>query len=148
VSIPRFFSIVASVCFVNGGLRAEPHYFYPQNNITNSIDVTTPCSEGITLHNHATECLFESMFTVAGPISLNGGTLTLAQDLYCASSGYLQTAGILNGQGRICAFPYRADPFLLPQAIEYTGIRSVKKISFSQRMGALSWHTQPPDGNK
>ncbi len=67
--------------------------------IGGSSNVITPFNylpSGFSLHSNTTTVTFQSVYPVAGPIALHGGSLQLGSDLVLGNGGYFQTGGVIN----------------------------------------------------
>src|SRR3989344_1112995 len=72
-------------------VSVEDFKAFPENPVvSNEIRGFAWMQNGFSLANSTTSCLFNALFPVSGTVDLNGGTLTLAQNLKFANITNLQ----------------------------------------------------------
>ncbi|MCX5921739.1 MAG: hypothetical protein NTX86_00180 [Candidatus Dependentiae bacterium] len=78
----------------------------------------TAFPNGITLANASTTCLYNALFPIGGPITMNGGLLNLAKDLSITGTNtYLANAGSFNGNTNAIILPQQVTTFTTSGAI-------------------------------
>lgn len=114
------FSIQADLVGSNTLVSAESNKQFPENPglFDNEIRGFAWMKNGFSLENSATDCIFNALFPVSGTVNLNGGTLTLFQNLIFSDITSLQGLGSIVGNGytiefckSINAFPINTDSF-------------------------------------
>lgn len=84
----------------------ESWAFFPKTeNSTNEILGFASMAGGFQLENLVTTCSFNDFLPVSGPVTLNGGTLTLLEDLFFIDGISIANAGIINAQNHTILFP-------------------------------------------
>src|SRR4051794_33735732 len=63
----------------------------------NSIETLALVDGGIAFADASSTGSFNSIFSVEGPLDLNGGSLYLQRDLWLTSSGWFGTGGVVYG---------------------------------------------------
>jgi hypothetical protein len=74
-----------------------PQVTFPVTDSNNTMLGFGSFASGFILQNSATTCLFNSINPVSGNIELNGGTLTLNQDLVLTNTNVITGGGQING---------------------------------------------------
>lgn len=83
----------------------QPLINFPLLDIDNTLSGFAWFKSGFTLGGASATGLFDSVFPVSGTVSLNGGALTLNQDLYFSDVTTLSTAGKIIGNGHFVNYP-------------------------------------------
>lgn len=112
-----FFLCFSARAVIYGSLTAvsrQALITLPANDATNELRGFGAFENGFTLTNASTACLFTSLFPVSGPISLNGGTLTLNQSMVLDSDADIKSAGIIVGNNYKLVLPAKMSSYTLP----------------------------------
>lgn len=88
----------------NSAVSLQPSISFPSADNDNAMLGFAWFKNGFTLEDSATSCLFDTVFPVSGVVNLNGGTLTLNQDLIFNDITTLQTLGNVVGNNHYINF--------------------------------------------
>lgn len=80
---------------------------------------------GVTFDNFSTVCTFNSFYPVSGPITMNGGTLTLNLPLVLGKTATLATGGIFLGNGLSIDLPNIPGTFSLGGATTFDNTKLI-----------------------
>jgi hypothetical protein len=99
ISISLFFipNLCAVVAGSNNSVSIQSQAFFPAADTDNMMNGFGWFQNGFTLENAATTCIFNSVFSVSGPLNLNGGTLILNRDVILENITTTQTFGTVIG---------------------------------------------------
>lgn len=85
-------------------VSTKGHVLFYQNQNDNEMNGFAAFLNGFTLQNSNVTCTFNSYFSVAGKMRLNGGTLFLQKDLFLGEDVELESMGNLCGNGHKIEF--------------------------------------------
>ncbi len=110
--------IYAAIKGSTTAVSIEPFFEFLASDTDNSMQGFGWFKNGFSLQDNTTTCTFQSVYPVSGTINLNGGTLTLLEDLIFKNFTLLQGLGIVQGNNyvldfcaTITALPANADTF-------------------------------------
>src|SRR5438270_288510 len=86
-------------------VSVQPFVTFPAIDLTNTILGFAWLKNGFALQNASTACTFDNAFPVSGTVNLNGGTLTLNQDLKFGYNVTLQGLGTIIANGNSITLP-------------------------------------------
>lgn len=95
------------------------------NGSNNEMRGFAAFENGFTFGNFSTTCLFNSFYPVSGPITMNGGTLTLSLPLVLGKTATLITGGIFTGNGLSIDLPNVPGTFSLGGATTFDTVKLV-----------------------
>jgi len=84
----------------DSAISIESHAFFPAGEDNKMLSFGW-FKNGFTLADFRTTCTFDSTFPVLDHMSLHGGTLVLDSDLMVNNISYLDTSGVIDGQGHL-----------------------------------------------
>ncbi len=97
-----FFPVYPDTVGSNVSVSIEPFYTFPNtHNNDNAILAFAWMQHGFALQDSVTTCSFMSAFPVSGTVDLNGGVLTLNQDLILQDEVCLEGIGTILGSNRV-----------------------------------------------
>jgi len=99
-SCPTFAVVIGS----NSAVSLQPIINFPASDSDNTMLGFAWFKNGFTLENSTTTCLFDSVYPVSGTVNMNGGTLTLNQDLIFHDVTSLQSLGTVIGNDHYIDF--------------------------------------------
>lgn len=103
INVPLKGTVYGSDNNIQAGLS---FFTFPAGQSNNRLATYGLAANGFALANASTSAIFDSIFPVTGSINLNGGTLTLNQDLIFNNGTTLQGLGAIVGQNHIIQLSY------------------------------------------
>jgi hypothetical protein len=101
-------TVPSSYAVVKGSesiVSVEPAFTFPAADNDNKMASFGWFKNGFTLEDNSTTCIFDSIYPVSGTINLNGGSLTLAQDLVFKNLTSIAGWGSILGNHHVVELP-------------------------------------------
>lgn len=111
---------------------------FPAAGTDNTILGFAALDNGFSLADNTTTCTYDDFFPVSGTVRLNGGTLTLLQDLVFTNSSLLNNGGVFIGNGYSVEFQKRLTDLSLPTAAPFF-INTLDTKSMSAAVQSVDW---------
>lgn len=83
----------------------QPLANFPLSDLDNTMEGFAWFKSGFTIGASTSSCVYDSVFPVSGPVTMNGGTLTLQQDLVFNDITTLNSLGTIIGNNHYISFP-------------------------------------------
>ncbi len=129
----RTFTLVIALFFTINAVFAATTF----SGSGNHIDQRAIISNGFSLANEDTVCSTATVFPISGPISINNGTLRLAEDTMLSSSATIATGGRIEGNAKQLSIARRIAPVQFPENTSYAGVINSYTKRFGYRVGAF-----------
>jgi len=120
----------------NSAVSNQSTVNFPAADANNEMRGFASFNQGATLSDSSAACIFNSLFPIAGPLTLNGGLLTLQQDLVLQGESPITNVGTIDANGYSMRFTTSQD-MVLP-ATGGGGLSTIAVIEFitSANVGA------------
>jgi WD40 repeat protein len=110
---------------------------FPSTDTNNTMLGFAKFEDGFKLQDRTTTCTYNNFETVSEVLRLNGGRLTLAQDLTLDSDLTFMTGGIIEGNSRAIILPQKVTDFnFLEKDMAYNFAASIAQTGV---LNALDW---------